>query len=116
MRFRPKLAYHVSISSKPVPIGEGNTAEFWVWVLVCLAILLAPILFPGCGPVKAVETSLRIDADRCKEAGVRPADPDSTFLDCVSGGELTVRIEMPRRAWQDMKLRKAGIFPDPPGK
>lgn len=120
MRYRPALARRIPLSlprSKSDRLGASWTLEGVVWLVICLGILLGFVLLSGCGHVKAVETSLRVDADRCKEAGDKPVDPESTWLDCISGGEVTVRIELPRKAWHDMKAMKhPSPFGPSPGK
>lgn len=88
---------------------EAWSLETALWLIVCAIIGVSQLVL-GCGPVKAVETGVRVDTDRCTEAGTRG---DQTLLDCVSGGEVRVRVELARSAWEAAKRRDAGS-PSPP--
>lgn len=89
---------------------EPWSLETTAWLLICAFISIAQLVLTSCTPVKAVETGVRVDTDRCTEAGVRG---DQTLLDCVSGGEVRVRIELARSAWEAAKRRDAGTSPAP---
>lgn len=70
-------------------------------VIAITLVIALPTSLAGCGHVKAVEGGVHVDTSNCREA--RPtADQsvDKTVLDCVSGGDVNVRIELQRTAWQ----------------
>jgi len=72
---------------------------------------LAIGLICSCGHVKAVEAGVHVDADNCKEAPLTPqSHPDRTVLDCVSGGDVTVRIELARAVWNTIRASDAGAL------
>jgi hypothetical protein len=75
-----------------------------------LALVLSLV---ACGHVKAVETSLKVSTDRCKESGEQPKDTGQTWLDCLSGGEVSVRIELPRKVWHDLESAREPLRPSP---
>lgn len=55
----------------------------------------------GCGHVKAVEGGVHVDTSKCNEVPPTANQPiDRAILDCVSGGDVHVRIELQRTAWQ----------------
>lgn len=96
-----------------------------VAVLLLARALLALFVFLGAvacvtdcaGPVRAVEGAIRVDSSHCKESAEHAGDPEIALLDCVSGGEASVRVELGRREWQALKARTAPApFEAGPGK
>lgn len=68
----------------------------------------------GCPPVKAVEGGVHVDTQNCHENAASAGNLDRSILDCVSGGDVTVRIELARSAWdairqENERLSDAGI-------
>lgn len=78
-----------------------------------LAILFSVsfIVLAACerNPVKAVEGGVHVDTQNCRENTSAPgATTERAILDCISGGDVTVRIELARTAWDAVRTLDAG--------
>ena len=86
------------------------TRETTFWMLVCAIVALPHLLF-SCGTqVKAVQGGVHVDTSNCRENAASAGNLDRTILDCVSGGDVMIRIELARSAWDAIHLADAGIL------
>lgn len=78
---------------------------------------LAFLLF-GCPAKTAVDFTVRVGVDTCKEdRQAEPVENEYVTLDCTKvSGEGSVRVRFPRRAWWSMQARDIGNVPTLPGK
>lgn len=55
-------------------------------------------------PVKAIEGGVHVDTANCTENQASMGDTQRAFLDCISGGDVRIRIELSRNAWDAIRL------------
>lgn len=78
-----------------------------LWLL--LALLISALSLAACGPVKAVQGGVHVDTNNCRENSASMGNLDRTILDCISGGDVMIRVELARTAWDALQLSDAGL-------
>lgn len=77
--------------------------------LLVFALVFGFALFMlACPHVKAVEGGVHVDTQNCHENAASAGNRERTILDCVSGGDVMVRVELARSAWDALHALDAG--------
>jgi hypothetical protein len=80
--------------------------SFLLLITLVLTLSASTLTIAACerNPVKAVEGGVHVDTANCNEAPlVAGQDPNRAFLDCISGGDVRIRIELQRTAWKSIQ-------------
>lgn len=77
---------------------------FVIALVMTLSLSIFTIAACERNPVKAVEGGVHVDTANCTEAPLAAGqDPNRAFLDCISGGDVRIRIELQRSAWNSIQ-------------
>lgn len=84
---------------------------FLLLIALLMSLSVSTLTITACErvPVKAVEGGVHVDTANCTENQASMTDPQRAFLDCISGGDVRIRIELSRNAWDAIRV-DAGVL------